>query len=153
MASFCFYAKKNITQTVLLCILSVSLFFINQEGMICYVTACTTQHTENKKKGKQYNLNCTKQHWAINKPHTFLSHFWFKVFPLPNPRRRSISLTTAALRRWLSFFNLFEFGSSELCLEKCPGADFSKLATGKERWALGKLFAYNQPLGGCSWIK
>lgn len=86
-----FVTKKNPTWTVLLCILSVSLFlfFINQEDMICYVTACTMQHTENKtttkKKRKQYKWNCTKQHRAINNPYNNNIFHIFEVFPLPNP--------------------------------------------------------------------
>lgn len=41
--------------------------------MICYVTACTTQHTEKQKnklkQNKKYKSNCTKQHWAVNNPY------------------------------------------------------------------------------------
>lgn len=51
--------------------------------MICYVTACTTQHTENKIKIKQYKLNCTKQHWAVNNPCNNISHFCLEVLPTP----------------------------------------------------------------------
>lgn len=49
--------KKQHCLTILLCILSLSLFsfFINQEDMICYVTACTMQHTENRKKENNTN--------------------------------------------------------------------------------------------------
>lgn len=48
--------------------------------MICYVTACTTQHTENKqtnkKTKKNTNQNCTKQHWAINNPYNNIFHIF-----------------------------------------------------------------------------
>lgn len=71
--------------SILLCILSVSLFsfFINQEDMICYVTACTTQHTENKTKNiKTIQIKLYKAAKGRKQPIIDFSHFFLVgVYP------------------------------------------------------------------------
>lgn len=70
--------------------------------MICYVTACTTQHTENKKMIQFKLYKAAKG----RKPIQYFFTFLIGSFSFDKPRRCFISRITAALRRWPSFFNV-----------------------------------------------